>query len=391
MYIVGVDIAKRNHEAMVMDPNGNTRRKPFSFSNSESGFQSLLEVLDSVSHKPSDFVIAMESTAHYWYALHDFLVKKGYSVTVLNSLQSSSFRNMDIRPVKTDAKDSALIADVIRFDRYSKSQTPASQVRTLREMCRARYFISDMAGDVKKKVIALLDQVFPEYETIFSNIFGLTSTALLLRAPTPEEILSLSDEELFQIISVPSRKRYKMDKALSIKALALRSVGVRSIGPAVSLLLKQHMAHIQFLSQQLKDMERQIAELFNLFDSPITTIPGIGSTLGAVIFSEIGDISRFPSAAKLVAFAGIDPAVKQSGQFSAAHRHMSKRGSPYLRRAIWMAAASAVQCDPALRSFFERKRTAGKSYMCAIGHVTRKLTAIIFAVLRDGKPYVSKF
>ena len=140
MYIVGVDIAKRNHEAMVMDPNGNTRRKPFSFSNSESGFQSLLEVLDSVSHKPSDFVIAMESTAHYWYALHDFLVGKGYSVTVLNSLQSSSFRSMDIRPVKTDAKDSALIADVIRFDRYSKSQTPASQVRTLREMCRQIFY-----------------------------------------------------------------------------------------------------------------------------------------------------------------------------------------------------------------------------------------------------------
>ena len=113
----------------------------------------------------------------------------------------------------------------------------------------------------------------------------------------------------------------------------------------------------------------------------------MGPVLGATILSEIGDISRFPSAAKLAAFAGIDPTVKQSGEFSGTRNHMSKRGSPYLRRALWQASTIAVHYDPVMKEFMAKKRAEGKPYMNAIGHVTKKLTNIIYAVLRDNKPY----
>lgn len=147
------------------------------------------------------------------------------------------------------------------------------------------------------------------------------------------------------------------------------------------------MEHIRFSQQQITELDEKIAALFSKFDTPITTVPGVGPVLGAAIFSEIGDISKFRSAAKLAAFAGIDPSVKRSGEFSGIRNHMSKRGSPYLRRALWQASVVAALHDPALRAFFQKKRTQGKSYMNAIGHVTRKMASIIFAVLRDNSPY----
>ena len=155
----------------------------------------------------------------------------------------------------------------------------------------------------------------------------------------------------------------------------------------MSLLIKQYLEHIRFTENQIKDIDEKIAQIFSEFDTYITTIPGIGPVLGAIIFSEIGDISRFSSSSKLAAFAGIDPTVKQSGQFSSTHNHMSKRGSPYLRRAIWQASVLAATVNPEMKAFLQKKKDEGKPYMNAIGHITKKMTNIIYAVLRDNKPF----
>ena len=186
---------------------------------------------------------------------------------------------------------------------------------------------------------------------------------------------------------MPSRKRFSTHQAEQIKEIAANSFGIVLEYGSMGLLIKQYMEHIRYTEKQIAELEEKISELYSHFDTQLTTIPGIGTILAATILSEIGDISRFSSAAKLAAFAGIDPTVKQSGEFTATHNHMSKRGSPYLRRAIWQASTLAVIHDPALKAFFEKKRAEGKPHMNAIGHVTRKLTNIIFAVLRDNKPY----
>ena len=329
----------------------------------------------------------MESTSHYWLALYSNLQRRGYTVHVFNPIQSNALREMFIRQVKNDERDCFVIAEVIRFGRYTEGGMPPSDIYELREMCRARFFIVDMVSDLKRKVIALLDQVFPEYETLFTDIFGLTSSELLLNCATPEEILAIDTEKLIEIISVPSRKRFGRQKAEEIQSLAKNSFGILLNYDTMGILIKQHIEHIRFSEQQITELDERIASLFSKFDTCITTVPGVGPVLGATIFSEIGDISRFSSAAKLAAFAGIDPTVKRSGEFTGTHNRMSKRGSPYLRRALWQASTVAVHCDPVMKAFLQKKRDEGKSYMNAIGHVTRKLTNIIFAVLRDNKPY----
>ena len=387
MFIVGVDIAKRSHEATVIDDAGNRIKKAFNFKNDSTGFHTFLSVLETISKDPNDFIIGMESTSHYWLALYSGLKRKGYTVHVFNPIQSNALREMYIRQVKNDEKDCFVIAEVIRFGRYTEGGMPPSDIYELREMCRARFFMVDTVADLKRKVIALLDQVFPEYETLFSDIFGLTSSELLRKCSTPEEILEIETEKLSETISVPSRKRFGMKKAEEIKALAENSFGIVQEYDSMGILIKQYMEHIRFSEQQIADLDEHIAALFSQFDNCLTTVPGVGPVLGATIFAEIGDISRFSSAAKLAAFAGIDPTVKQSGEFSGTRNRMSKRGSPYLRRALWQAATIAVHYDPAMKAFLQKKQAEGKPYMNAIGHVTRKLTNIIYAVLRDNKPY----
>ena len=389
MFIVGVDIAKRSHEAIVIDSDGNIIHKAFNFKNDVVGFNKLLSVLEKIG-QPSDFIIGMESTSHYWLALFSQLENKGYTVKVFNPIQSNALRGMYIRQVKTDERDSFIIADVIRFGRYNEGGLPPSKLYELREMCRARFYIVDMESDLKKKVICLLDQVFPEYESLFSNIFGLTSTELLQQYSTPEEILAIDTEKLAAIIKVTSNKRFGIAKAEEIKHAAANSFGILMGIESMSMLIKQYIEHIRFSEKQINEINGRITEKFAEFDTYITTIPGISTVLGASIFSEIGDISRFSSPAKLAAFAGIDPTVKQSGEFNSVHNHMSKRGSPYLRRAIWQASVLSAIHNPDLKEFFRKKRVEGKPYMNAIGHVTRKLTNIIYAVLRDNKPYYSR-
>ena len=389
MFIVGVDIAKRSHEAIVIDSDGNIIHKAFNSKNDVVGFNKLLSVLEKIG-QPSDFIIGMESTSHYWLALFSQLENKGYTVKVFNPIQSNALRGMYIRQVKTDERDSFIIADVIRFGRYNEGGLPPSKLYELREMCRARFYIVDMVSDLKKKVICLLDQVFPEYESLFSNIFGLTSTELLQQYSTPEEILAIDTEKLAAIIKVTSNKRFGIAKAEEIKHAAANSFGILMGIESMSMLIKQYIEHIRFSEKQINEINERITEKFAEFDTYITTIPGISTVLGASIFSEIGDISRFSSPAKLAAFAGIDPTVKQSGEFNSVHNHMSKRGSPYLRRAIWQASVLSAIHNPDLKEFFRKKRVEGKPYMNAIGHVTRKLTNIIYAVLRDNKPYYSR-
>lgn len=387
MYIVGVDIAKRAHEAIIINDSGAVIQKPFSFQNTSQGFEKFLSKLHKISPEKDDFIIAMESTSHYWIAFYSALFRKEYQVKVMNPIQSDALRNLYIRQVKTDAHDCFVIAEVIRFGHYSEGAIQSTEYYELRELCRARTFIVDMCADLKKKVIALLDQVFPEYETLFTDIFGLTSLELLTKCCTPDDIIEIPTEKLVELISVPSRKRFGVAKAEEIKSLARTSFGIVLGTDSMKLLIRQHVEHVKFMENQVKEIDDKITTLFSTFECYITTIPGIGPILGAAIFSEIGDISRFSSSAKLAAFAGIDPTIKQSGEYSSTKNHMSKRGSPYLRRAIWQASVRAVMYEPNLKYFFEKKRIQGKPYMNAIGHVTRKLTNIIYAVLRDNKAY----
>lgn len=386
MLFVGIDIAKRNHEASVIAQDGRVVRKAMRFANSQAGYNKFMDMVRGLSEP---VVFGMEATGHYWLTLYTHLRNDGYTVHVINPIQSDALRGMYIRKTKTDSIDSVIIADVIRFGRYCETSVEPGDLQAMRELCRQRFYIIDMASDLKRKVIALLDQVFPEYEKLFSDTFGVSSMELLSQYTTPEEMLSVSSQQLAEVLEKASRGRLGTEKAVEIQDAAKNSFGIVMASGSFSLIIRQYIEQIRSLESSVDIFDTEIARLLSGFDTQLTTITGIGPTLAAVILSEIGgDIRRFSSSAKLAAYAGVDPTVKQSGDFSGTRMKMSKRGSPYLRRAIWLASTVAAFKDPAIHALYERKRAEGKDHMTVIGHICRKMISVIFAVLRDNTPYV---
>lgn len=386
MLFVGIDIAKRNHEASVIAQDGRVVRKAMRFANSQAGYNKFMDMVRSLSEP---VVFGMEATGHYWLTLYTHLRNDGFTVHVINPIQSDALRGMYIRKTKTDSVDSVIIADVIRFGRYCETSVEPGDLQAMRELCRQRFYIIDMASDLKRKVIALLDQVFPEYEKLFSDSFGVSSMELLSQYTTPEEMLSVSSQQLAEVLEKASRGRLGAEKAAEIQDAARNSFGIVMASSSFSLIIRQYIEQIRSLESSVDIFDTEIARLLSDFDTQLTTITGVGPTLAAVILSEIGgDIRRFSSPAKLAAYAGVDPTVRQSGDFSGSRMKMSKRGSPYLRRAIWLASTVAAFKDPAIHALYERKRAEGKDHMTVIGHICRKMISIIFAVLRDNTPYV---
>lgn len=264
---------------------------------------------------------------------------------------------------------------------------PQDKILALRELCRSRAYLVDVAADLKRKLIALLDRTFPEYKALFESLFGKVSVAVLRKYPTPQKVKNAHLEKLTEILWDSSGGHFGEWKARQLKDVACNSFGIKDTCGVYPSLLCVFLKQILSLTEQAAAIEKQIAFLLKEFDTQLTSIPGVGIVLAATILNEIGDTSRFSSANKLLAYAVLDPTVRQSGEFKSSQNRMSKRGSPYLRRTIWLASTSAVQFDSMFRAYYEKKRSEGLHYMNVIGHVSRKMIAVIFAVRRDGQPY----
>ena len=387
MFFVGIDIAKKTHQAAITSDDGKLIGKAFKFSNTIDGFNLFLEKLGAVSTELSQFEIGMEATGHYWLNLYTWLADKNFKLHVINPLQSDALRNLYIRKTKTDSVDSKIIADVIRIGQYSETQLADDKILSLRDLSRQRFYLVDMASDLKRKIIAMMDRIFPEYQDFFSNMFGKTSVQVMKECTSPEQILEIPTEKLTEMLKKASRGRFKESKAKELKELASNSFAAMLSSDMISLLIRQMLEQIDLLEKQISDIEQIIAVQFAEFNTKLATIPGVGTTLGATILSEIGDINRFEKPKQLIAFAGMDPSVKQSGNFVGTESHMSKRGSPFLRRAIWLASVVAVSHDPLFKYLFQQKMASGKNYSQAMGYICHKLLNTIFAILKTGEKY----
>ena len=388
MLYIGIDIAKRSHQAAVTDASGELIVKPFSFKNSAIGFAQFLSVLEENSVACSCCVIGLEATGHYWYPLYFFLVEQKFTVKVFNPIQTAAFREIAIRKVKNDNHDSIMIADFTRFGRYSETYIPSEAMLALKNLSRFRLSVSDLCSDLKRRTLVLLDQIFPEYSSVFSDTFGTTSKQLLEKYSTPDEFSEISTTKLANFIHKISRGRFGREKAELIKAAAHDSVGISYAIDTFSFQIKQLVEQIEFMEDQLNEIDAEMAKLLAKSEySVITTISGIGPTLGSIIVSEIGDIERFETSSKLVAYAGLDASVKQSGEFNSTQNKISKRGSPHLRRALWMAAFMSLRSDPALYDYYSRLRARGKSHRLATTAVARKLCIIVWAIMKSKQPY----
>jgi transposase len=385
MYFCGIDIAKHQHAALVVDDKGQTVQPAFSFDNNRPGFDQVATALTELSEPVA---VGLEATGHYWLALFDDLTQQGYSVTVINPLQVAAYRRSGIRKVKTDTTDAFWIADFLRIANLRPTDQDLPVILQLRELSRFRFWLTHQIGDCKRKVLCILDRVFPEYETLFSSVFLKSSRALLKEAVSAQEIADFDLAELADLLRNASRGHFGQTKAQTIQNAARQSVGVGFLVDAVRVQMRCLLEQIDLLQEQVAQLDDTLAELMDQIPQYITSIPGIGLAIGAAILGEIGDVHRFDSVDKLVAYAGIDPTVYQTGQFKASEAHMSKRGSPYLRHALWLAATVAVRHNPDLQAFYEAKRREGKHHGTVIGAVCRKLLARIYVILKEQRPYV---
>ena len=389
MYIVGIDIGKNHHEASIVSPEGKQIGRSLRFATTHKGADSLMSfIFKNIGNSPC--VFGMEATGHYWYPIYSFLKAKGYTIYVINPIQSDSLRKMYIRQTKNDSIDSFLIAKVIRFGQFGTTSMADENILAMRQLCRYRDSVISSRTEIKLRIGTIMEQIFPEYEKQFSSLWVSTSMGILEKYLTPENIENAPIDELLEIIKDKSHNRLTRAKAISIKEAAADTFGIKIAQDAFSFQLKQLIDRMNFLDKQIEALDCQILEYYEKFDCYLHTIPGIGIIGAATILAEIGDISRFKNSSSLIAFAGIDPTVRQSGEFNSTHNHMSKRGSPYLRHAIFLAATTCSFHNSPLNAYYKKKRDQGKHHLTATGAVARKLTTVIYAVLRDSKPYEPK-
>ena len=389
MYIVGIDIGKNHHEASIVSPEGKQIGHSLRFATTHKGADSLMSfIFNNIGN--SSCIFGMEATGHYWYPIYSFLKARGYTIYVINPIQSDSLRKMYIRQTKNDSIDSFLIAEVIRFGQFTTTSMADENILAMRQLCRYRDSVISSRTEIKLRIRTIMEQIFPEYEKQFSSLWLSTSMGILEKYLTPENIENAPIDELFEIIKDKRHNKLTMKKAISIREAAADTFGIKIAQDAFSFQLKQLIDRMNFLDKQIEALDCQILEYYEKFDCYLHTIPGIGMIAAATILAEIGDINRFKSSSALVAFAGIDPTVRQSGEFSSTHNHMSKRGSPYLRHAIFLAATTCSFHNSPLNAYYKKKRDQGKHHLTATGAVARKLTSVIYAVLRDSKPYEPK-
>lgn len=306
---------------------------------------------------------------------------------VVNPLQTEAYRSTGVRKVKNDRRDAFVIADFLRIGRVQANYIPGETIVQLRELTRYRMGLEDQIGDAKRRILTVLDRVFPEFPGLFSDAFIASSRALLKEAVSAADFAAFDLGEITRVLQRASRGRLGREKAQKLQEKARDSLGLGSLGPVAQVKVKALLEQIELLERQVQEVEAAIAALLASEPQHLTSIKGIGPVLAATLLAEIGDVHRFPSLESLVAYTGIDPSVFESGQFTGRRQHMSKRGSPYLRRALWLAAHSSRRWNPDLEAYFQRKLAEGKPYKVAMGALCRKLLARVYVVLKENRPY----
>ena len=388
MIYAGVDIAKMDHVIGAVDETGAEVAKPMGFENDEAGFGRCVAWLESVAESEDDVFVGMEATGHYWMACFAHLAAAGYRVCVVNPMQVHAMRKLkSLSGVKNDRIDSWLIAETLRQGDYDETRLATDEVQALKQLTRYHQGLKQELAAVKTQAICVLDAYFPEYAALFSDMFGAASLKVLAECPTPSEVARKRASSIAKLLSEGSRGRLGDAKAAEIKAAAKSSVGIRLGEEAASFQIRTMVSQVEFLNATIAKVGKEVASLLGKVEPNITTIPGVSTTTGAQIVAEIGDVKRFRNAASIVKYAGLNSGVDESGKYSAEGVPITKHGSPYLRRSLWLAANRARQYDPRLKEYYDKLRRKGKPHRVAVTAVARKLCHVVYAVMRDGKPY----
>jgi len=386
-YFCGIDIHKRTHVACMLDRDGQFLIRSQSFANDAQGYGQLIARLDAAA-RPEKILLAMEATGHYWYALHDFLSRRGYRVVVLNPIQTAQQAKKGIRKTKTDKTDARHIATLIKNGEHRPAQVPGPMAMTCRQVTRLRYSLLTQQARIKQLIRSRLCPAWPEFEGCFADPFCVTARKLLALAPTPKDLLAIDTGELAAMLRGASRGKLGPALAQRLRETAETSVGMQRGLEGTRICIRTLLAELEALAPIRKQLESEIQTLADRIPHYLLTLPGATPLWAVSLFGEIAPVETFASGVQLVAFAGLDTTVVQSGQSSQARRHISKRGSPYLRRTLWMMAHRAAYLEGDLRTYFLRKRGRDLHHLAAVTAVATKLCRIVWRIMTDRRDYL---
>ena len=388
MIYVGIDVAKDKHDCFITNSDGEALFNVFTIANNLDGFNELLNKIISLETNPDNVKIGLEATGHYNYNLLGFLIDKGLPTFVINPLHTNLFRkSLSLRLTKTDKVDARTIALMMMSGVNLQSYSDKSyHNEELKSLTRYRFDKVQERAKLKTSVSRLMVILFPELEKLVPTLHMASVYALLSEFPSAHAIASAHLTRLTNLLSESSRGRYGKDTAIMFRDAARSSIG--SNMPAKSLELKHTIKLIQELTSEVDEIEAEIKSIMDEINSPILTIPGISYSMGAMILAEIGDFSRFDSPDKILAYAGLSPSTYQSGQLDSSYSHMEKRGSRYLRYALFNAAKYVCIWDSTFSTYLAKKRAEGKHYNVAVSHAAKKLVRIIYQLEKTRQSYI---
>jgi len=387
MIYIGIDVAKDKHDCCILGSDGEILFSPFTIQNSLQGFDELYEKIWSLTSDLTEIKVGLEATGHYHLNLLRSLLDNGLPSFVINPLHTNLYRKgLSLRKTKTDKVDAASIAMMLLTDRTLKPYSDTSyHNEELKSLTRYRFDKVQERARLKTSVSRLVSILFPELEKLVPTLHMASVYTLLSEFPGASFIASAHLTRLKHLLYDASKGHYGRDMALTIRDAAASSIG--SVIPTKSLELKHTIHLIQVLSAEIDEIEDVINAIMDTLGSPITTIPGIKNRMGAMILAELGDVSRFDNPDQILAYAGLSPSTYQSGQLTSSYAHMEKRGSRYLRYALFNAAIYVCHWDPTFKTYLAKKRAEGKHYYVAVSHACKKLVRVIYRMQLTGEPY----
>ena len=387
MIYVGIDVAKEKHDCYILGSDGEILFSPFEIPNNRYGFDELYEKIGSLTSDLVEIKVGLEATGHYHLNLLRSLLDNSLTCFVINPLHTNLFRKgQSLRKTKTDKVDAASIAMMLLTDKTLKPYSETSyHNEELKSLTRYRFDKVQERSRLKVSVARLVTILFPELENLVPTLHMASVYALLSEFPGASFIAGAHLTRLKNLLYESSKGHYDRNTAISIREAARKSIGTAM--PAKSLELRHTIHLIQTITEEIDEIECLINEIMDERNSPITTIPGLKNRMGAMILAEVGDFSRFSSADKLLAFAGLSPSTYQSGQLTSSHSRMEKRGSRYLRYALFNTTKYVCRWDPTFNAYLNRKLAEGKHYYVAISHACKKLVRLIYRMELTGEPY----
>ena len=387
MIYLGIDVSKFKHNCYLTDEDNFDKGCHFEIKNSREGFEYLLKKLSNFDK--DKIRIGLESTGHYHLNLSRFLLDLNFNIHFFNPYQTSLYRKADsFRNTKTDKVDAFFITKLLRATDSNPIHNELYHNYELKSLTRYKSSLKNDRVKLKNTIVGHLDLLFPELCEVCNDVFCKYILEVLKEYPSADKIAKANLTRLSNIIKKASKGSHSKEKAIEIRNAARRSIGIDS--SAVSFRLVQDIKSLEFLCKQIKEVNEQIKPILDCLDSPIMSIPGVGIEIGPSLIAEIGNIENFENPSKLLAYAGLDPSISQSGTMYSNYSSMSKRGSSYLRDALFLAAFLICQNEETFRQYYEKKKNEGKHHYVALTHVARKLTRVIFHLLNTNQKFVSQ-